>query len=73
VPVVFELERGKVIWVSDGSGLELLCHSGSLWVTEGNAQDIVLHSGESLAVDRRRRALVHAMDDSRLTVRPGGG
>jgi hypothetical protein len=72
VPVVFELERGKVIWVSDGSGLELLCHSGSLWVTEGNAQDIVLHSGERLAVDRQSRALVHAMDDSRLSVRPGG-
>jgi hypothetical protein len=71
-PFVFELERGKVIWVSDGSGLELLCHTGSLWVTEGDAQDIVLHAGERLAVDRRRRALVHAMDDSRLTVRPGG-
>jgi hypothetical protein len=68
---MLELGRGKVIWVSDRCGLELLCHSGSLWVTEGRPQDMVLHSGESLRVDGHRRALVQAMADSRLTVRPG--
>lgn len=72
VPAVLELARGKVIWLADRAGLELLCNSGALWVTEGRIQDIVLRPGESLAVDRRRRALVHAMDDSRMTVRPGG-
>lgn len=71
VPVVLELRRGKVVWLSDGEGMELLCHSGTLWVTQGDVQDIVLHSGETRTVERRRRALIHAMDDSRLTLRPG--
>ncbi|HVE53923.1 MAG TPA: DUF2917 domain-containing protein [Ramlibacter sp.] len=70
-PVVLELARGNLLWVCDGNGAELLCHSGALWVTGGDARDIVLHSGESLSVDRHSRTLVHAMHDSRLSVRPG--
>lgn len=69
--VVLELGRGKVLWVCDGDGAQVTCHAGALWVTGGDARDVVLRSGESLTVPRRRRALVHAMHDSRLSVRPG--
>lgn len=69
-PVILELERGKVVWVCDDEGVDLVCHSGVLWVTEGDQRDLVLTSGESLSVHKDQHALVHALLDAWFTMRP---
>jgi len=69
-PVVLELERGRVLWVSDEAGVGLICHAGCLWVTEGDDRDQILQGGDSLVVGKRERALVHALDDARFTMCP---
>ena len=68
-PLILELKRGKVVWVSNDEGVDLKCHSGVLWVTKGDQRDLVLNSGESLAVQKDQPALVHALMDARFTTR----
>lgn len=70
LPLILELERGKVVWVCNDEDVDLVCHSGVLWVTEGDQRDLVLTSGESLTVHKDQRALVHALLDARFTMRP---
>lgn len=70
LPLILELKRGKVVWVCNDEGVNLVCHLGVLWVTEGDQRDLVLTIGESLTVHKNQHALVHALLDARFTMRP---
>ena len=58
--------------IPDAAGLRLHCGEGCLWITlDGDSRDIVLQAGESFEVAERRRALIYALEPSRLgVVRP---
>jgi hypothetical protein len=60
--------------LQDAEGLQLTCTEGSLWVTlDNDLRDIVLGAGDSFTLPDRRRAIVYALDASRLTQRPRTG
>ena len=67
---ILALEPGKIAWVHNPDGGDLVCCSGVLWVTMGDHQDRILTSGDSLKVHKYQRALVHALRAARFTLRP---
>lgn len=73
----FELELPKrsILTVPDAAGIAIECESGSVWVTlDNDVRDIVLAPGERFTGASHRRALVSALEASRIGVslpRPG--
>lgn len=67
------LPRTQLFDIPRAAGLRLQCHEGCLWITlDGDSRDIVLQPGESFVVAEPRRALIYALEPSRLgVVRPG--
>ncbi len=56
------LEPKALFNVSNASGVQILCRSGSLWVTlDGDLNDIVLDAGDQFTATEHRRALIYAL------------
>ncbi len=54
----------------DAQGHQLTCHQGCLWVTlDHDPRDIILEPGQSFTLPDSRRAVIYALEDSRLAVR----
>jgi hypothetical protein len=70
-PTELQLARRALYSLPDAAGLRISCQAGSLWVTlDNDPRDIVLEAGQSLDVDAHRRAIVYALQPSRLRVAP---
>lgn len=64
------LDRRRLFEIPDAHGMKLTCREGCLWITlDNDLRDIVLEPGETFTGDTHRRALVYALQASRLVVR----
>jgi hypothetical protein len=63
------LEPKALFNVSNASGVQILCRSGSLWVTlDGDLNDIVLDAGDQFTATEHRRALIYALGPASLSL-----
>lgn len=70
-PLCLDLRRRQTLVLPDGYGVQFTCDSGTLWLTlDHDLRDIVLEAGQSFTAAEHRRALVFALQESRLTLRP---
>lgn len=68
---VAALARHGLLLLRDRAGDHIECRQGELWLTqEGDLRDIVLEAGDSFTLDRKGTAIVHALSDSLLSIRP---
>ena len=68
-PGALDLGDRQMVELPDTTGLQLRCDSGSLWITlDHDPRDIVLEAGQSFSGGMPRRAIVYALEASRLTV-----
>jgi hypothetical protein len=67
------LEKGQVFSESSRHEARIVSVRGVLWVTrEGDRRDYVLEPGQSVAVGRRRKAVVSALTVADVRVDPAG-
>jgi hypothetical protein len=63
------LPKSSIFTLPDVSGIAIECEVGSVWVTlDGDQRDIVLERGERFVSPSHRRALVSALEPSRVAV-----
>lgn len=68
-PYALNLNRRQIHDLPDAGGQRLVCEAGSLWITlDHDPRDIVLEPGQAFTPARGQRALVYALEPSRLTV-----
>lgn len=61
------LAHQAMFTVSDASGVQIICREGSLWVTlDDDPRDVLLDAGDSFTTTEHRRALIYAIEPSRL-------
>lgn len=64
-----QLSRRSIFNVADASGVQIVCHAGSVWITlDNDPRDIVLQAGDSFTGTDHRRAIVYALAESQLAV-----
>lgn len=64
-----KLPKNSVFNLPDAAGIAIECEQGSLWITlDDDPRDIVLVPGERFASSEHRRALVSALEPSRIAV-----
>lgn len=64
-----DLPRHSIFTLPDAAGIAIDCESGSVWVTlDNDLRDIVLAPGERFTGVAHRRALVSALEPSRIAV-----
>ena len=55
----------------DAAGVRIGCIEGTVWLTlDGDTRDIILESGEAFTTPDHRRALVYALQPSRISLKP---
>ena len=65
------LARNQAVTLTDAKGSQVRCLRGGLWITQDRDQrDIVLAPGESFTIDRGGPAIVWALADSSVDMRP---
>jgi hypothetical protein len=70
-PVELQLNSQALHSVADASLVRFTCREGALWITlDGVPRDIVLEAGGEFSTREPRRALVYALEPSRLYVEP---
>ena len=70
LPADLHLAHRAIYTIDDAAEVDMACTEGSLWITLDNDQrDIVLEAGGSFSTQEHRRAVVYAMEPSRLAVR----
>lgn len=63
------LQARGISEVADAAGVEIACRCGSIWITlDGDPRDIVLDAGQRFQTDQSRRALIYALEPSRLVL-----
>lgn len=68
-----QLQHRALYRVDDASQVRFSCREGALWITlDNDERDIVIEAGEEFATGEHRRALVYALQPSRLYVEPSG-
>ena len=68
-PYTLSLDRRQIHDLPDADGQRLVCEAGSLRITlDHGPRDIVLEPGQAFTPARGQRALVYALEPSRLTV-----
>lgn len=68
-PFDLTLAHKAMFSVSDASGVQIACRSGSLWITlDDDPRDVVLDAGDSFLTTEHRRALIYAMEESSLSL-----
>lgn len=66
-----EMAHQTLYDVPDAWGLTLRCESGCLWITlDNDARDIILEAGQSFVPQEHQRAIVYALEASRLKLEP---
>lgn len=69
-PMQLDLQYRALFSLTDAAGVRIDCDAGSVWLTlDNDPRDIVLEAGESFATPQHRRALIYAMEPSRLRLR----
>lgn len=68
-PFDLTLAHKAMFSVSNASGVQIVCRSGSLWITlDDDPRDVVLDAGESFLTSEHRRALIYAIEESSLSL-----
>ena len=68
-PFDLTLAHKAMFSVSDASGVQIACRTGSLWITlDDDPRDVVLDAGDSFLTTEHRRALIYAMEESSLSL-----
>ena len=63
------LKDSRAIKLTDARGSRVACLAGVLWITqEHDVRDVVLHAGQDFVISRQGVTLVHACEDSELSV-----
>jgi hypothetical protein len=71
LPTTVEMAHQTLYEVPDAGGLTLRCLSGCLWITlDHDARDIILDAGQSFVPEGQQRAIVYALETSRLKLDP---
>lgn len=66
------LPRDSIYRVADASAVRITVRRGTVWITlDNDPVDIVLGAGEQFSTRQHRRALVSALENACLSVRPG--
>ncbi|MBX3652591.1 MAG: DUF2917 domain-containing protein [Ramlibacter sp.] len=64
------LDRRALFSVADAAGVQITCREGAVWITlDNDPRDIVLEPDASFTATDHRRAIVYALQASRVTVR----
>jgi hypothetical protein len=65
------LAHRAIYSLPDAAGIEIRCGEGCLWVTlDGDPRDLVIEAGETFRTPQHRRAVVYALEPSRIEVSP---
>jgi len=71
LPAEVQLQPRALYCVADASQVRFSCREGALWITlDDDQRDFVIEAGEDFTTPERRRALVYALQPSRLYVEP---
>jgi hypothetical protein len=55
--------------VPDAAGVQIGCAGGTVWLTlDGDPRDIILEAGEVFITPEHRRALIYALQPSRISL-----
>ena len=66
---VQELAKYTTITALQPQGAVIECLEGCVWITlDGDARDVVIEAGQVFRADRNSRALIHALEASRVRV-----
>jgi hypothetical protein len=72
-PAELQLQPRALYSVEDASQVRFTCREGALWITlDNDERDVVIEAGEDFTTPEHRRALVYALQPSRLYVEPAG-
>jgi hypothetical protein len=64
-----ELRHHALFSLTDAAEVRIHCHQGVVWITlDNDPRDIVLEAGGSFSTPKHRRALIYALESSRLSV-----
>ncbi len=64
-----QLGHQAIYRLDDAAGMEIVCRSGSVWLTlDDDPRDIVLGACDSFSTRDHRRALLYAIEPSKLSV-----
>lgn len=67
LPSNLNLAQRALYSIPDAAGVELSCREGTVWVTlDNDTRDYVLEAGQSFSTPEHRRALVYAIEPSRV-------
>lgn len=70
-PVEVQLGSRAMYSVPDASQVRLTCREGALWITlDNDLRDVAIEAGGEFTSPESRRALVYALQPSRLYVEP---
>ena len=70
MPTSEVLGKGDTLALEQPAGRCVECLEGCVWVTlDGDGRDVVISAGQCFWPDRNARALVHALEASRIGVR----
>jgi len=68
-PAPFDLPRRALHRVADAAGVTIRCQHGCVWITlDDDPRDIVLEAGQDFSTQAHRRAIVYALQPSRLRI-----
>lgn len=69
--ITLELLRSTTLTLDSPKGKRVECQSGCLWITlDRDPRDFIIEAGKSFVADHDQRALVHALEASRIQVVP---
>jgi hypothetical protein len=69
LPKDLNLARHAIHSLRDAAGVQIGCTEGTVWLTlDGDSRDIILEAGEVFAATEHRRALIYAMQPSRISL-----
>ncbi|WP_194792924.1 DUF2917 domain-containing protein [Caenimonas koreensis] len=64
-----QLPRRALHSINDAAGLDLVCREGSVWITlDEDQKDYVIEAGETFTTKEHRRAVVYALETSRVAI-----
>lgn len=66
-----EMAKASIQEIKQALGVTIECLEGSVWITlDGDVRDLVLDAGQTCKIDRKRRALIQALDTARVRLVP---
>lgn len=69
VPNDLQLAHHAIYSLPDAADIQIGCIEGTVWLTlDGDTRDIVLEAGEAFTTQEHRRALIYALQPSRISL-----